>query len=87
MQGFKEILSSKGIKPTYQRLKLMKYLKDVCSHPTADIIYKALVREVPTISKTTVYMLFSPRYTNKDKKEVLKKMERYSDSMMNEKKK
>jgi len=55
MQGFKELLAANGIKPTYQRLKLMKYLKSTCSHPTADTIYKALVKDMPTISKTTVY--------------------------------
>jgi len=55
MQGLKEILSAKGIKPTYQRLKILKYLKAQHSHPMADKIYSELVKEMPTMSRTTVY--------------------------------
>jgi Fur family peroxide stress response transcriptional regulator len=51
----KKLLSSKRIKPTHQRLKIMKYVQESGQHPTADMIYKALVKEMPTISKTTVY--------------------------------
>lgn len=51
----KKLLSSKGIKPTHQRLKILKYIQESGKHPTVDKIYQALVREMPTISKTTVY--------------------------------
>ena len=55
MQGFQKILLSKGIKPTYQRLKILKYLQASRSHPTTDRIYQDLVKDMPTMSKTTVY--------------------------------
>jgi Fe2+ or Zn2+ uptake regulation protein len=48
-------LQSKGIKPTYQRLKILNYLEETDAHPTVDMIFKDLVKEIPTISRTTVY--------------------------------
>ncbi len=44
-----------GIKPSYQRIKVFDYLINNKNHPTVDIIYKKLVEEIPTLSKTTVY--------------------------------
>ena len=54
-QYIKRILQTKGLKPTYQRLRVMEYLEKHEIHPTAEMIYRALVREIPTISKTTIY--------------------------------
>lgn len=51
----KEHLEKFGIKPSFQRLKIMQYLLDHKTHPTIDEIYSALVPEIPTLSKTTVY--------------------------------
>lgn len=48
-------LKENGIKPSYQRMKVFKYLMDMHNHPTVDMIYKALCPEIPTLSKTTVY--------------------------------
>ncbi len=48
-------LKSHDIKPSYPRLRIFKYLLDNRSHPTVDEIYKELVREIPTLSKMTVY--------------------------------
>lgn len=50
-----EYLKSKGIKPSYQRIKVFEYLIKYRSHPTVDEIYKELVGEIPTLSKTTIY--------------------------------
>ena len=55
MENINKKLQSKGIKPTYQRLKILKYLEDNRTHPTVDMIFKDLVKEIPTISRTTVY--------------------------------
>lgn len=55
MQALKEILSSNGIKPTCQRLKILEYLQGSRAHPTVDKIYHDVVKDMPTISKTTVY--------------------------------
>ncbi len=50
-----EILSNHGIKPSYPRLQIYKYLQNKKNHPTVDSIYLSLVEEIPTLSKTTVY--------------------------------
>lgn len=55
LEKLKTILRTAGVKPTYQRLRILKYLKENKTHPGVDMIYKALVGEIPTISKTTVY--------------------------------
>ncbi len=44
-----------GIKPSYQRLKIYEYLITKKNHPTVDMIYKELLPQIPTFSKTTVY--------------------------------
>lgn len=55
MKQAREILEKKGLKPTYQRLRILEYLEKHRVHPTVDMIYKDLVKEIPTISKTTIY--------------------------------
>lgn len=48
-------LSEHEIKPSYQRIKIYEYLHKEMNHPTVDVIYKNLVGEIPTLSKSTVY--------------------------------
>lgn len=55
MEKYKQILVDKGIKPTYQRIKILEFLDKNQNHPTVDMIYAALYKKVPTLSKTTVY--------------------------------
>lgn len=56
MERLKNILKEKGLKPTYQRLKILEYLnKHAHRHPTVEMIYEALVGRIPTISMTTIY--------------------------------
>ncbi|MGB8657775.1 MAG: Fur family transcriptional regulator [Candidatus Zixiibacteriota bacterium] len=52
---FKEVLQKSGLKPTYQRLRILEHLRRHEAHPTVEMIYNDLVREIPTISKTTIY--------------------------------
>lgn len=49
------MLLKENIKPSYARIRIMEYLLTKKSHPTVDEIYSALVKEIPTLSKTTVY--------------------------------
>jgi Fe2+ or Zn2+ uptake regulation protein len=51
----KDILISKDIKPSVQRLKILEYIIDSKSHPSVDEIFGALQPLIPTLSKTTVY--------------------------------
>lgn len=52
----KDALENKGIRPSYQRLKILEYLyRHVNTHPTADEIFAALGTEIPTLARATVY--------------------------------
>ena len=50
-----EYLLSYHIKPSVQRIAIMDYLLNHKTHPCIDEIYTALCKEIPTLSKTTVY--------------------------------
>lgn len=54
-EQLKKILVANSIKPTYIRLRILNYLKRSKDHPTADMIYGYLLKEIPTISKMSVY--------------------------------
>ncbi len=55
IDNISEFLLSKHIKPSYARIRILEYLVVKDSHPTVEEIYSALVGEIPTLSKTTVY--------------------------------
>lgn len=54
-KSFRDIFEEAGISPSYTRVRIYDYLEKEEHHPTADEIYQALVEELPTLSKTTVY--------------------------------
>lgn len=43
------------IRPSVQRLAIMDYLMNHPIHPTIDDVYNGLCKQIPTLSKTTVY--------------------------------
>lgn len=49
------ILKERNIPLSHQRLKVTEYLYAHSTHPTAEEIYAALHKEIPTLSLTTVY--------------------------------
>lgn len=55
LESFKKRMQASKIKPTYIRLRILDYLERNKVHPTAEAIYKALEKEIPTISRTSVY--------------------------------
>lgn len=48
-------LAKHGIKPSLQRIAILSYLMSHKTHPTADEIYRALIPDMPTLSRSTVY--------------------------------
>lgn len=48
-------LKNKGIRPSYQRIKVLEYLYRQGGHPTVDEIFCALSAGIPSLSKVTVY--------------------------------
>ena len=49
------LMGSKGLRPTTQRLAVYDYLYRHRIHPSAEMVYDALVTQYPTFSRTTVY--------------------------------
>lgn len=48
-------LKKKNIRLSHQRLKVLEYMIYNRTHPTVDQIYIDLHKEIPTLSKTTIY--------------------------------
>ncbi len=60
MKKLKIMLKEKGIKPTYQRLKILEYMgNNLDNHPTVEMVYDKLHNDIPTLSLTTVYNTLS----------------------------
>ncbi len=55
LQDIKEELLSHKIKPSLIRIKVLEYLKSIREHPNAEKIYNKLSREIPTLSRTSIY--------------------------------
>lgn len=43
------------IMPSVQRIRIFETIFQSLEHPTVDMIYQSLAKEIPTLSKTTVY--------------------------------
>ncbi|MFW0968438.1 MAG: Fur family transcriptional regulator [Thermacetogeniaceae bacterium] len=54
-ENLKQELKKKNISLSYQRLKVLEYLTQNRCHPTVEQIFTELQKEIPTLSKTTVY--------------------------------
>ena len=55
MSSALDILHRCGIRPSHQRLTVLSFLLEHRDHSSADRIYEELHREMPVISRTTVY--------------------------------
>lgn len=55
MEKYVKILKENNLKVTPQRLIVLKYLGEHCTHPTTEDIYSNLKTNNPSLSKTTVY--------------------------------
>lgn len=44
-----------GIRPSKQRLAIMDWLINHPIHPTVEDVYQGLYKQIPTLSRTTVY--------------------------------
>lgn len=52
---YQEMLSSRGVKPSFQRLLILEYFVKNRIHPSAEMIFKQISKQIPTLSRTTVY--------------------------------
>jgi len=55
LQDLKNYLLKYNIKPSTIRIKILEYLLHNRIHPTVEDIYLALLDQIPTLSKTSVY--------------------------------
>jgi len=53
--SLRDTLAGRGVKPTFQRLTILGAVMDNRSHLTIRALHAALVRRIPTLSKTTLY--------------------------------
>ncbi len=49
------LLKERGVRPTQQRIAVYEYLQEHRTHPSAEMVYDAVVQHNPTFSRTTVY--------------------------------
>lgn len=50
-----DLLQEKNVKISSLRIKILDYILNHRTHPTVDEIYEELIKDNPTLSKTTVY--------------------------------
>jgi Fe2+ or Zn2+ uptake regulation protein len=55
IESLSNLLKGKGIRPSYQRVKILEYLYRKGGHPTADEVFRTLSPEIPSLSKVTIY--------------------------------
>lgn len=55
LEQLKQALCERKIHLSIHRVKILAYLHEVVGHPTVDEIHLALLEELPSLSKTTVY--------------------------------
>ena len=55
MDNISIYLSGYGIRPSVQRIAIMRYLLKNLTHPTVENVFDSLRKQIPTLSKTTVY--------------------------------
>ncbi len=65
MDEFVQLLKKHDLKVTPQRLEILKYLAKIKTHPTANMIYSALKKRNPSLSKTTIYNSLDKLYQHK----------------------
>ena len=50
-----KLLNEKNLRLSGLRIKILEYILENKTHPTIEEIYEALIKDNPTLSKTTVY--------------------------------
>lgn len=55
LEEVKSFLTQQGVRSSFYRLKIFHYLINEKTHPTAEEIFMHLKKEIPSISRATVY--------------------------------
>ena len=51
IEKIQNLLRANGNKPSHHRIKVYQYLIEKRNHPSVDMIYQELVRNIPTLSR------------------------------------
>lgn len=54
-KNIEQFLKLHDIKPSHHRMRVYEYLVTNRNHPSVDVIFQELVKEIPTLSRTTLY--------------------------------
>jgi Fe2+ or Zn2+ uptake regulation protein len=49
------VINNKQRRKTIQRIKILEYLQSVKIHPTAEVVFRAIKKDLPTTTLATVY--------------------------------
>jgi Fur family peroxide stress response transcriptional regulator len=55
LEQFKSVAKAAGIKLTHQRLEIFRAVVSSAEHPSAEAVFRAVQRNMPTLSLDTVY--------------------------------
>lgn len=55
IESYTDIMEQRGIKVSHQRIRILDFLANNPCHPTADTVLNEMKKEMPTLSKSTVY--------------------------------
>jgi len=55
LETYQRLCREQGLRSTVQKRAILEAVLDLDNHPTADQVYEAVVRDIPDISRTTVY--------------------------------
>lgn len=50
-----ELFHKKGLRATPQRMSVYRFLKENPIHPSADTVYREMIKTYPNFSRTTIY--------------------------------
>ncbi|MEN3015150.1 MAG: Fur family transcriptional regulator [bacterium] len=73
------ILQKNNIKPSLIRIKILEYIMKSKTHPTAEEIYTTLKKQIPTLSKTSIYNNLNILLSKKIIKDIKTKKEQRFD--------
>lgn len=54
-----QFLRMHDIKPSHHRMRVYEYLIENRNHPSVDMVYSELSKEIPTLSRTTMYNILN----------------------------
>ena len=55
VEQVKQMLIAQGVRPSSQRVAILRYLCSVTSHPTAETVFDELSSKLDSLSRATVY--------------------------------